>query len=162
MDSFYCPSTIHPTLKHLKRLALTIIPLVSCWLYSAGQNTESANESIEDSLIVAGHYLHYSGSHGKWRISGREIRSPDSTIEFTSAYHRMDGDSSRFYSEEKWFYENGMLKQLVIVNFRKRKKAVVLEKQYNSFGKLTSKKKRKTRRQLGQIRIPKAAWTWSR
>lgn len=133
--------------------------LLMLWPFNSfGQDTiwiDSTTWEVTESL---GYYLHYSGYNGKWSISGREIRRSDSTLKFSSVYGYLDKKSCVFYSETKWFYENGMLKHHILYDFKRRKKAQIVDKEYSYSGDLVKTIIKTAQRKPKQTKVAEIEW----
>ena len=101
---------------------------------------------------------HFSGHKGKWNFSGQRLFK-DSLMYYSDVYGSVFGDSTIYYFERKWFNQNGTLRRYVFVNFKKPKRAKLIDKTYSNSGELIEKSFMKAKRVPVQINPEKLDWT---
>lgn len=65
---------------------------------------------------------------------------------YSSVYESLPGDTSVYFFERKWYYTNGELERHIIVDFKKRKRARITDKNYSEEGNLIDEIDKKAKR----------------
>ncbi|PWH85648.1 hypothetical protein [Brumimicrobium oceani] len=100
---------------------------------------------------------HFSGQKGKWSFTGERLYK-DSLLIYSSVYESKSGDTSVYKWERKWYYENEKLKRHIIVNFKKRKRARIIDKTYSEKGKLIDEIEKKASRKPEETNPENLNW----
>lgn len=100
---------------------------------------------------------HFSGKKGKWSFSGERLFK-DSLMYYSSFYESLENDNYVYYFERKWYHFNGELERHIIVNFKKRNRARIIDKSYSQDGNLIEKKDKKVHRDPEETNPEKINW----
>jgi len=127
------------------RLTLTL-SLVFIYLLS---NAQSVGLTTVDST----YRIHFTSEKGKWSIGGHKTYNHDSVLQLEFERGYSPKDESVFYEDRTWYFPNGDVARTVSVDFRKRRKARIVDKQYIVGGKLSRSVTKKSKRRPEQIHV---------
>jgi hypothetical protein len=100
---------------------------------------------------------HFSGKKGKWNFSGQRLYK-DSVLFYSDVYGSVYEDSTVYYLEKTWFYPNGQKKRYIYVDFKKSRRARIIDKSFSESGELTEDVSKKAKRLPEQNDPTKVEW----
>ena len=133
----------------MKRITLLITTLFTTTFLFAQSDT--LPEPAFDSRT------HFSGKKGKWNFSGQRLYK-DSLLFYSDVYGSVFEDSTVYYLERTWFYPNGQKKRYIYVDFKKPRRARIIDKTFSESGELTESVLLKAKRLPEQNDPTKVEW----
>lgn len=77
---------------------------------------------------------------------------------YTSMYGSNFKDTCVYFYERKWYYSNGSIKRHIYVDFRKRKRAEIIDKLYSENGEISEVIIKKAHRQAEETDPTMVKW----
>lgn len=100
---------------------------------------------------------HFSGKKGKWNYSGQRLYK-DGLLYYSDVYGSVFEDSTVYYLEKTWFYPNGEKKRYIFVDFKKPRRARIIDKSFSELGEVTEHILKKANRLPQQNDPIKVEW----
>jgi hypothetical protein len=101
---------------------------------------------------------HISGKKGKWNYSGQQLYK-DGILFYSDVYGLVFEDSTVYYLERTWFYPNGEKKRYIYVDFKKSRRARIIDKTFSESGEVTEHILKKAKRLPQQNDPTKVEWS---
>ena len=137
--------------------ASKILPILLTCLSSVICNAQSDSTQSDSLYALPISRIHFSGSQGKWRTNGH-IFYKDSIKTFETNYGAQHKDSNVYFIEKIWYHENGFTKRHLLLDYKKRRKAQIIDKEYDVHGNLVKKVMKKAKRKPEQKTYDELEW----
>ena len=122
------------------------------------EDTTTQNNFSPGSITIGDTRMHFSGHKGPWSMSGVTYTNPEGVLLKKSVYYGKHEDSTVFYSTKEFFDENGNKTRYILVDFKKKNKAKIVDIAYQANGKIKTKMVKSASRKPSELDPAELDW----